>query len=808
MSNTASQSANPQGRNFAAILLPLLAALTLAVIGRIGPLENAYYDHLQKRQYSPASDEVVMLTVNPRMENQSTIWNAESFLKLATTLDNAGAKLIVATRPVRFPEAPTPEQIEAIEALQARSDNERLANELPLLKARYDAKQELVRSYSTLDTLILATTITDDYSTVEHNSSCERFAIAAEEADVSNLRRVSHMALPDKAVCGGIRGIGYGSFQADDDNVVRESELALNANGKVYPSLALAAYSALLNGKLSIANTTSVFAGRQGIPTNENLSILNQFYSPTNELSSEAFATLGYNEATSGTNAIDKVRNKVIVVGEPNYTGSSGYNAPFSGAVTRPALIATNLSNLIQQDYILRPSWLPLTETVLLVVLVAGALIILPRMHWFAALLVGVSVGIILMITETWLLVQQQIWVQLTTTALFVTISIALITMVRGVNRTRRRKRDIGLNTLMAQESTDSLDVELSVLRQKQPNAINKRKVYDIAIQYEQASEFAKAEQAFKFLLKADPDYMDVAERLHKITGDTGAKNNEEKDDSKHTLGRYEILKTLGRGAMSTVYLGMDSKIQRKVAIKTIALADEFDEVELTKARQQFLREAESAGRLNHPDIVAIYDIGEDQHIAYLAMEYFSGTPLIEYADRKKLLPPVRALQLIARAAEALDYAHSQRVVHRDVKPANIMYDAATDRLKITDFGIARLTDTSRTKTGVILGTPSYMSPEQLSASGVSGQSDLYSLGVTLYHLLTGAPPFRADSIPQLMDKIIHDEPPKVTTIKPDLPECIDQIMAKILAKNPEDRFPNGKTMARALLACCEQVKV
>jgi serine/threonine-protein kinase len=259
---------------------------------------------------------------------------------------------------------------------------------------------------------------------------------------------------------------------------------------------------------------------------------------------------------------------------------------------------------------------------------------------------------------------------------------------------------------------------------------------------------------------------------------------------------------------MSTVYLGIDSKIQRKVAIKTIALADEFDDVELSKAREQFLREAESAGRLNHPDIIAIYDIGEDQRVAYLAMEYFSGTPLIDYADRKHLLPPVRVLQLMARAAEALDYAHSQNVVHRDVKPANILYDAATDRLKITDFGIARLTDTSRTKTGVILGTPSYMSPEQLSASGVTGQSDLYSLGVTVYHLLTGAPPFRADSIPQLMDKIIHDNPTPVTKVRAELPDCLNTLINKALAKDPQDRFPNGKAMALALLACSKQVQI
>ena len=157
----------------------------------------------------------------------------------------------------------------------------------------------------------------------------------------------------------------------------------------------------------------------------------------------------------------------------------------------------------------------------------------------------------------------------------------------------------------------------------------------------------------------------------------------------------------------------------------------------------------------------------------------------------------------MARAAEALHYAHSQNVVHRDVKPANLMYDITSDRLKLTDFGIARLTDSSRTRTGIILGTPSYMSPEQLSASKVSGQTDLYSLGVTMYHLLTGAPPFQADSIPRLMDKIVHQKHRPVSDIRDDVPACVDVILDRALAKNPADRYESGKAMALALRECC-----
>jgi serine/threonine-protein kinase len=254
---------------------------------------------------------------------------------------------------------------------------------------------------------------------------------------------------------------------------------------------------------------------------------------------------------------------------------------------------------------------------------------------------------------------------------------------------------------------------------------------------------------------------------------------------------------------MATVYLGRDPTINRRVAIKTLPLAEEFAESDLATARSNFLREAESAGRLNHPYIISIHDAGEDNHVAYLAMEYFEGKPLSYYAQLGRLLPPKVVFELMARAAEALHYAHSQNVVHRDVKPANLMYDVASDRLKLTDFGIARLTDASRTRTGIILGTPSYMSPEQLSASKVSGQTDLYSLGVTMYHLLTGAPPFQADSIPRLMDKIVHHRHRPVSDIRDDVPAGADVILERALAKNPVDRYESGKAMALALRECC-----
>jgi serine/threonine-protein kinase len=267
-------------------------------------------------------------------------------------------------------------------------------------------------------------------------------------------------------------------------------------------------------------------------------------------------------------------------------------------------------------------------------------------------------------------------------------------------------------------------------------------------------------------------------------------------------LGRYQLEREIGRGAMGVVHLGRDTAINRLVAIKAIPLASEFSESELTEARTRFFREAETAGRLNHPNIVTIYDVGEEHGLAYIAMEYLKGRHLSDYATSDNLLEPRKVLELMGRTAQALGFAHKQQVVHRDIKPANIMYDPNADVLKITDFGIARLTGTGTTRTGIVLGTPSFMSPEQLEGRTVTGHSDLFSLGVSLFQLLTGHLPFTADSMTGLMQQIAESPHPPLRSYRPDLPACVENIIDRALAKTPEERFETGAQMAAALEDC------
>jgi serine/threonine-protein kinase len=266
-------------------------------------------------------------------------------------------------------------------------------------------------------------------------------------------------------------------------------------------------------------------------------------------------------------------------------------------------------------------------------------------------------------------------------------------------------------------------------------------------------------------------------------------------------LGRYKILKELGRGAMGLVYLGKDPTIQRFVAIKTMRLndIDEPDKAQAIKAR--FFREAESAGRLSHPNIVTIYDAGEQEELGYIAMELVDGQSLKEWSRKPNLLPLSDAVQTLATVADALDYAHQQGVVHRDIKPANIMI--TKDRLvKVMDFGIAKMASNSKTQTDIVLGTPTYMSPEQIAGKKVDGRSDVFSLGVVFFELLTGQPPFTADNLSALLFAIAQHPHPELHSLRPDLPPMFQEIINRALQKELPQRYRGAGEFAQDLRAC------
>jgi len=265
-------------------------------------------------------------------------------------------------------------------------------------------------------------------------------------------------------------------------------------------------------------------------------------------------------------------------------------------------------------------------------------------------------------------------------------------------------------------------------------------------------------------------------------------------------LGRYEILSELGRGAMGVVYKARDPLLDRLVAIKTVNMALEGSEAAQYAAR--FQQEARAAGGLNHPNIVTVHDIGKSGDVAFMAMEFIEGVELRSLLVPGQPLPVLQAVAIAAQIAEGLAYAHERGVVHRDIKPPNIMV-LPNGLVKITDFGIARMRSSMvQTQTGMMMGSPKYMSPEQVIGQRADHRSDIFSLGIILYEMLAGGAPFAGESVTAIMYQIVNFAPPAPSAVKLEVPELLDAIVAKMLVKPMDERYQSTAELARDLRAC------
>ncbi len=266
-------------------------------------------------------------------------------------------------------------------------------------------------------------------------------------------------------------------------------------------------------------------------------------------------------------------------------------------------------------------------------------------------------------------------------------------------------------------------------------------------------------------------------------------------------LGRYEIIEELGRGAMGVVYKANDPLIERLVAIKSINL-NNLDDRQREEYEARFYQEAKAAGRLNHPNIVTIYDLGESGNVAYIAMELMEGRELHKVIGGGQRLPIDETLNIVIQVADGLAFAHQRGIVHRDIKPSNIMV-LSDNHVKIADFGIAQM-DSSLllTQAGMIMGSPLYMSPEQVMGAPIDSRSDIFSLGIVLYELLTGRRPFSGDNANSVMYQIVNETPPKPGSLNPDISDTLEIIVSKCLEKKPENRYQNANELADDMRSC------
>lgn len=643
---------------------------------------------------------------------------------------------------------------------------------------------------------------------------------ALDETDAFSISSFSAQQ-PIEAIGNAAAGIGHLNQFPDVDGSVRREPMLVNYYGKALPSMALLAAAKSLNlgpADIKLNVGESVQLGKLKVRTDGAALMLPQFY-PSRE-GKPAFQVDSFYDVLSGKIPAAKYADKIVLIG-PTAAGLGNlFPAPGNQNLTSVEVMAHITSSILGEHFIVQPSWSLFATAGVFLLMAAYLVAVLPRL---SAGMAGAVTGILFVLLlgiEYGLLAGASLWIQLVLPASLLLIGyIALTTkrfLVTEAGKLKSDEESAETNRMMglAMQGQGQLDAAFDRFRRVPMGDEVMANLYNLALDFERKRQFNKAQAVYEHMAAYNPKYKDLAAKLNRaknlsetvILGGGGSHPGgtlllDGGAVEKPMLGRYQVEKELGKGAMGVVYLGKDPKIGRVVAIKTMALSQEFEGDELTDARERFFREAETAGRLQHQNIVTIFDAGEEHDLAYIAMEFLKGRDLVDHCRDGNLLPVPRVLSIVARVAEALAYAHRQNVVHRDIKPANIMYELGSDTVKVTDFGIARITDSSKTKTGLVLGTPSFMSPEQIAGKKVDGRSDLYSLGVMLYQMLTGVLPFRGESMAELMYKIANEEAADLRIPRPDLPPRLAQVVARALVKKPEVRYQDGDEFAADLKA-------
>jgi len=635
-------------------------------------------------------------------------------------------------------------------------------------------------------------------------------------------------AYPPIAILGQqASAIGASVPLPDIDGGIRTEPLVIDYYGDFYPSMALLLAAKSLNlgiDDIRINVGSDVQLGRLNIKT-DGFSLMNTFFYDTEDGSS-AFPVDSFYDVIQGKIPASKYNGKIVLIGATALGVGDTFVTPINPTMSPVITLAHSVSSILNEDFFIEPEWSFLARTGALVLVALYIMFLLPKLSAAIGFAVTATLLTALFITHYIMMTSQGMWLQLMMPALLLATGHIILTTKhfflseKGKARLDVESAESNRMLGLSLQGQGQLDMAFEKFRKLTPDKSVMELLYNLSLDYERKRQFNKAKSVYDYMSDFDKDFRDIKSRSNRAqsleeTVILGGGNSSPGGTlvldgggiEKPMLGRYEVERELGKGAMGAVYLGKDPKISRVVAIKTMALSQEFEDDELVEVKERFFREAETAGRLTHPNIVTIFDAGEEHDLAYIAMEYLKGGDLSKYVKPDTLLPMKQVLSLIQRSADGIDYAHQYNVVHRDIKPANIMWDPETDTVKITDFGIARITDSSKTKTGMVLGTPSYMSPEQLAGKKVTGQSDIFSLGVMLFQMVTGKLPFTGDSMATLMYKIANEEHPAPESINPEVPRCITFIINRSMAKDVDKRYQRGKEMVDDITKCLKIMK-
>ncbi len=809
----------------------------------ISTLERRFYDFASTSTTRQASNQIAVIAI----DDQSIAnigrwpWPRDVHAKLIDQLAVAKARTIVHTAFFFEPQLDRGlsfirQMQEVLTSAQAPDpaaaglpERAQLLDLIALAQNQLDTDGKLAASFKTAGNVIIPAVFTLGEPKGRPDSELPAFIAGSVIRDSNGFSlAASKVQLPLASLGSTAAGVGHLNQIQDIDGAVRQEPLLVNYHGQAVASMALLAATKSLNLSVSDIRLNvgdSVQLGRLKVKTDAQALMLPQFYRGHD--GQPAFSVDSFFDVLGGKIPASKYADKIVIIGATAAGVGTQFPVPGHASLSPAETVAHITSSILSEHFIVQPDWGIWATPLIFAVICVYLILALPRLSAAMAALLTSLLFAALLGSEFGLLSGAALWLKLMLPAAVLVLGhLALTTkrfLMTEAGKIKSDEESAETNRMMglALQGQGQLDMAFDRFRRVPLSDDVMGNLYNLALDFERKRQFNKAEAVYQHMIAFDPGYKDLKVKLNRaknlsetvmLGGSAAHPGGTMLLDGgaveKPMLGRYQIEKELGKGAMGVVYMGRDPKIGRVVAIKTLALSNEFEGDELAGARERFFREAETAGRLQHQNIVTIFDAGEEHDLAYIAMEYLKGKDLTEFSRPGHLLEVPVVLSIVARVAQALAYAHHQQVVHRDIKPANIMYEPLSNTVKVTDFGIARITDSSKTKTGMVLGTPSFMSPEQLAGKKVDGRSDLYSLGVMLFQMLTGVLPFRGESMAELMFKIANDEAPDLRQLCPDLPVSLSAVVKHALNKQPEQRYQDGEQFAQALQLLTEEVAI
>ncbi len=614
-------------------------------------------------------------------------------------------------------------------------------------------------------------------------------------------------------LAGKAGALGHINLTRDPDGVVRMLPLFVRYRDRWFPSISLQ-LAAKFKG-LSIKDITLETHGNgmEGIRFGDEIIPIDDAYN----------MFIGYRGFEGGIqkvtlkDVLNKVvdpsifQNKLVLIGNTSEGKTFVYQTPLGRGLTEAETLACAAYSIISGSFFSRPFWARMVEMAAVFYFALLLLFVVPKVNLRAGAFILSMFLLTWVIGAVILFESLGTWLWMLPPVALCAFGYAFIGAKKAVTHIQNQSYELNRTLGLSYQSQGLLDMAFEKFKICPPQKNDvKQLLYDLGLEFERKRMFNKALAVYEHIIKAGV-YKDLVARMQNLRSQGALVLNGKPSGPSGTVildqatvaptfGRYEIIRELGQGAMGTVFLAKDPKIKREVAIKTLEYHTVLPE-ELKDVKSRFFHESETAGKLSHPHIVTIYDIGEERDMGYIAMEFLDGVDLSYHCKKENLLPNEKVLSIISDVADALHYAHQNGVVHRDIKPSNIML-LANGQVKVTDFGIARAVDSSKTRTGIVLGTPAYMSPEQVAGKKVSGSSDLFSLGIVFYELLSGERPFAGEDLASLMYAITKGEHTPLTDIVPDISPCCVEIVEKLLSKAMARRYKSANLVVTDLQNC------